>query len=79
MTTPAARERILRARRAALRERLIGTGMLPDLADGWIAHWESHGHDDRDHATIWDVGFQWIVAQHSGDRKPFDGKNPIES
>ncbi len=30
--------RIIKARRAAMRSRLIGAGLLPDVADAWIAH-----------------------------------------
>lgn len=35
MTTPLARQRILEARRAALRNRLIGDRLLPEQADTW--------------------------------------------
>jgi hypothetical protein len=49
-----------------------------DLAAGWILRWQGHGGDHWS-ATIWDAGYEWIVAQHGGGRKPGDGKNAIKS
>lgn len=70
--------RIRQAREDALRQRLAGDGMLPELVDGWMARIQRHPAD-RESATYWDAMYTWITAQHHGGRKPDDGKNPIES
>jgi len=57
--------RILAAQREGIRQRLLGTGMLPERVDGLMAAWEAEatrrglpdGHRYAD-AVAWD----WIVA-----------------
>lgn len=76
-------ERIYQARRAALRERLISTGMLPDVADRWIAHWEARGHPASPTAWnagfVWASAFDWITDLHARGLRPDDGKEQNRS
>lgn len=58
-------ERIHRARRAAIRNRLTGSGMDPDVAERWCDAWEAEAAlqglvSDGDY---WDAGRLWIDAQ----------------
>ena len=58
-------KRIDDARRAALHARLGSSGMTDELADEWIARWESRAIDEgrqRD-AQFWRIGWEWITAQ----------------
>jgi len=54
--------KILAARGAALRSRLIGDGLLPDQADRWIEAWSRTGRAPES-AAYWEQGYEWIAAQ----------------
>lgn len=64
MTTPDP-ARIRHARQAALRARLIGSGLLPDQADRWIEALFRDGGDPSA-AAFWERGFDWIRDQVGG-------------
>lgn len=59
-------ERIHQARRAAIRNRLLGgSGMDPDIAERWCNAWEAEAALQglaRDRA-YWEAGQLWIDAQ----------------
>jgi hypothetical protein len=57
--------RIDDARRAATRNRLIGTGLDGATADAWIAAWEAQAAQDglERSAAFWDAGWHWITAR----------------
>lgn len=69
MTTPVQRQRIRDAREAALRNRLIGDGLLPQQADRWIAAILSDGVGDPATATFWEDGYEWISGQVAQGRR----------
>ena len=57
--------RIDEARRAATRNRLIGTGLDETTADAWIAASEAQAAQDaieRDGA-YWEAGWRWITTE----------------
>lgn len=62
-STPA---RLEEARRAGFRNRLIGSGMLPDRADAAMAAWEAEaalrGLSERT-GGYWDSAWDWIEAR----------------
>jgi len=64
--------RIDDAQREGTRQRLLGTGMLPQRVDELLAAWEvapaSQGlpRDGR----YWDAAFDWIAAQRRLRRAP---------
>ena len=58
-------ERLSEARRAAIRSRLIGDGLLPEQADRWIAAWaEKVGEPES--AAEFDAAYEWIVSELDG-------------
>lgn len=59
MTTELERARIRQARQAALRNRLIGDGLLPNQADELIRSWMRLG-GDPDVADFWERGYRSI-------------------
>jgi hypothetical protein len=68
VTTPVERERIRRARQAALRNRLISDGLLPEQADRWIAMW-AQGADDSSTPAYWEAAYEWIVSELAGRQR----------
>ena len=65
-------ERIDAARHAAVRARLVGTGMTEETADAWLAAWASVAARDgrpRD-AAYWDAAWSWITAEREQRRQP---------
>jgi hypothetical protein len=65
MTTAESRQRILEARRAALRARLIGRGLLPSHADDLMTAWTERSGAPLTPAEF-DDAFDWIVGQTAG-------------
>jgi hypothetical protein len=56
---------ILEAQREGTRQRLLGTGMLPQRVDELLAAWEAAPDSQglpRD-GRYWDAAFDWIAAQ----------------
>ena len=65
MTTDIARRRILEARRAALRARLLSDGLLPDQVDRWISAWaEKVGEPET--PEEFEAAYEWIVSELAG-------------
>jgi hypothetical protein len=54
--------RIRRARHGALRNRLIGDGLLPDQADRWISAWAERAGEPET-AEEFDAAYEWIVSE----------------
>ena len=59
-------ERIDQARRAAMRQRLIGEGVTEATADAWIAAWAARATQDgiEPGATYWGAAWTWIAEQN---------------
>jgi len=68
------RQRMLEARRAALRNRLIGDGLLPDVVDGWLEHWQGTTAGDAGSTPYWGRGVR--VDHRSGRRRPGAWRRP---
>lgn len=68
MTTTVQRDRIRIARHDALRNRLIGDGLLPEQADRWIEALLRDGGDPMT-AAFWEHGYDWIVSQLAGGQR----------
>jgi hypothetical protein len=71
MSTPK-EERIHQARRAAIRNRLIGSGKDPGIAERWCDAWEAEAAlrglaRDGDY---WEAGRLWIDAQCAARKRP---------
>ena len=65
-------ERIFQARRDAIRNRLIGTGLEEARADAWIAAWEAQAALDglpRD-GVYWETGWRWVTQQREQRARP---------
>ena len=65
-------ERIYRARRAAIRNRLIGSGKDLAVAERWCGAWEAEAAlrglaRDGDY---WEAGKLWIDAQCAARKRP---------
>jgi hypothetical protein len=63
-------ERIHRARRAAIRNTLTGSGMPLEMAERWCDAWELEAAGrgltkDRDY---WTAGAEWIAAERAARR-----------
>jgi hypothetical protein len=59
-------ERIQEARRAALRNRLLSTGMLPDRLDHLWADWEAHASIlgiTPQSAAYWQSATEWLLQR----------------
>lgn len=58
----APRGRLATRGRAALKERLWGEGVSDDLAEAWIARWESEAvrRGLKRDATYWHLAAEWI-------------------
>jgi hypothetical protein len=55
------------ARRAAIRNRLIGDGLLPAQADRWLSAWaEKVGQPES--AAEFDAAYEWIISELAGAR-----------
>jgi hypothetical protein len=56
--------RIDEARRAAIRNRLIGEGMTAATAEAWIAAWDAEAARDglEPGRVYWERGREWIAA-----------------
>jgi hypothetical protein len=65
-------ERIYQARRAAIRNRLIGTGKDPDVAERWCDAWEAEAvlRDLKRDGDYWEAGKLWIDAQCAARKRP---------
>jgi hypothetical protein len=65
-------ERIDAARHAAVRARLVASGMTEETADAWIAAWASlAARDGRPRkAAYWDAAWTWIGAEREHRPKP---------
>jgi hypothetical protein len=64
--------RIDAARRAAVRNRLMGERVTEATAEAWIAAWEAQaarGGIQRGSA-YWQAGWDWIAAQRKSRRLP---------
>jgi hypothetical protein len=64
--------RIHQARRAAIRNRLIGTGKDPDVAERWCHAWEAEAALQRlaRDGDYWEAGKLWIDAQCAARKRP---------
>ena len=56
--------RIDQARRAAIRNRLIGERMTEATADAWIAAWDAQAAQEglEPGRVYWERGWEWIAA-----------------
>ena len=65
-------QRIDQARRAAIRNRLIGTGQDPDVAERWCDAWETEAalRELQRDGDYWDAGKLWIDAQCAARKRP---------
>ncbi len=65
MTRRADPARIDAARRAAIRNHLIGEGMSEATAEAWIEAWDSRAAQDGVEAgrVYWERGWEWIAAE----------------
>jgi hypothetical protein len=68
MTTSVQRQRILEARRAAIRSGLISDGLLPEQADRWISAWAEKAGEPES-ADEFDAAYEWIVSELAGGRR----------
>ena len=65
-------ERIDQARRTAIRNRLIGTGMDLDVAEPWCGAWEAEAalRGLKRDGDFWEAGKLWIDAQCAARKRP---------
>lgn len=65
-------ERIHRARRAAIRNRLISSGTDPDIAERWCDAWEAEAalRDLKRDRDYWEAGKLWIDEQCAARKRP---------
>ena len=65
-------ERLEAARRAAVRNRLIGEGVTEETADAWIAAWEAKAAEDglERGSAYWQAGWDWIAEQRQHRMRP---------
>ena len=65
-------QRIYQAGRAAIRNRLLSTGMSHETAERWLASWEIEAATRQLPTTgdFWTVGDAWIEEQRARRRKP---------
>jgi hypothetical protein len=63
-------ERILQARRAAIRNTLTGSGMSLETAERWLDAWEleATGRELPRDADYWTTGAAWIAAERAARR-----------
>jgi hypothetical protein len=63
-------ERILQARRAAIRNTLTGSGMSLEDAERWCDAWgfEAAGRGLPKDGDYWTAGAAWIAAERAGRR-----------
>jgi hypothetical protein len=65
-------ERIHQARRAAIRNRLTGSGKDPDVAERWCDAWEAEAalRGLARNGDYWEAGKLWIDAQCAARKRP---------
>jgi len=65
-------ERIYHAGRAAIRNRLLSSGMGDETAERWLASWEVEAAARQVPTTgdFWTVGDAWIAEQRALGRRP---------
>ena len=65
-------DRINRARRAAIRNRLISSGKDPAVAERWCDAWEAEAalRDLKRDGDYWEAGRVWIDAQCAARKQP---------
>jgi hypothetical protein len=65
-------ERIYQAGRAAIRNRLVSTGMDAETAERWLTSWELEAATRQMPTTgdFWTVGDAWIAEQRAARRRP---------
>jgi hypothetical protein len=65
-------ERIDAARRAAIRNRLIGERLTEGTAEAWIAAWDAQAAPDGLEAgrVDWERGWEWIAAERRRRVRP---------
>lgn len=61
-------DRIIQARRDAIRNRLIGDELLPEQADRWLSAWAEKAGDPET-AEDFDAAYEWIVSELAGGRR----------
>jgi len=57
--------RLREARHAALRNRLVSDGLLPEQADRWIGAWAERVGEPES-ADEFDAAYEWIVSELAG-------------
>ena len=64
--------RIDEARRAAIRNRLIGEGMTEATAEAWIAAWDAEAaHEGLEPGRVyWERGWDWITREKQLRSRP---------
>ena len=64
--------RIDEARRAAIRNRLIGEGMTEGTAEAWIAAWDIEATREglEPGRVYWERGWDWITAERQRRVRP---------
>ena len=64
--------RIDQARRAAIRNRLIGEGVTEATAEAWIAAWDAHAaeHGLEPGREYWERGWDWIATERERRVRP---------
>ena len=64
--------RIEDARRAAIRNRLIGERVTEETAEAWIAAWDAQAAKEglEPGREYWDRGWDWIAAERQRRVRP---------
>jgi hypothetical protein len=64
--------RIDEARRAAIRNRLVGEGVTEASADTWISAWGAQAAKDgiEPGRVYWERGWEWIVGERQRRVRP---------
>jgi len=72
MTRRADPDRIQEARRIAIRNRLTGSGMDPEVANRWCDAWETEAalRDVKRDGDYWEAGRTWIDGQCAARKQP---------
>lgn len=65
-------DRVHAARRAAIRETLIGSGKDPAVAERWCDAWDAEAalRDVKRDGDYWDAGKLWIDTQCAAGKRP---------
>jgi hypothetical protein len=66
-------DRVLEARRHAIRNRLMGIeGLFPKQADEWLARWTEHKGEPQT-SDDFEAAYRWIVGELNRKQRQRDG------